>query len=51
MDPVQASEDSTTVQVCVELTSGSPSDIVILTLDPIPGSASGKFKTLYAQLD
>lgn len=30
------------VLVCVELTSGSPSDAATLTLDPSPGSASSK---------
>ena len=39
---MEASEDSTAVQVCVELSGAMPSSAVTLTLDPAPGSATGK---------
>ena len=42
MNPVEVSENSTTAQVCVELSGAIPSSPVTLTLDPAPGSASGK---------
>lgn len=43
LSSVQASEDVTTIEVCVELSSGIPSNDVTLTLDPSPGSASGEY--------
>lgn len=42
VDIVPVSEAMTTIPVCVELTSGSPPSDVTLTLDPSPGSATGK---------
>ena len=41
MNPVVASEELNTTQVCVELSEAIPSSPVTLMLDPAPGSAPG----------
>lgn len=53
MNPFVVTETAATVDVCVELTAGSPETQIQLTLDPSPDiradtgntASSGKFKT------